>query len=117
MNQLKETKEELKAQRLEVRAQKLAQKKQAEQQLQLKRHQQKKEAQERQDKYLKDTRKRAEGRKPSRIINTAELIAVRLDEKTVIYIKPGKDPEEAKLKFQERHAAGKQVINKSYNQS
>jgi hypothetical protein len=38
----------------------------------------------------------------NRVINTAELIPVRLDKNTVIYIKPGRDPEAIKLKFKNR---------------
>lgn len=40
---------------------------------------------------------------PTRVINHAELIPVKIDAKTTIYIKSGQDPAEAKKKFLNRH--------------
>jgi len=39
---------------------------------------------------------------PTRIIDESELVPVRLDAKTVVYVRPGTDPNEVKKKFRER---------------
>lgn len=47
---------------------------------------------------------------PTRIIDTTQLIPLRIDSKTVVYIKPGADPEQVKLRFLNRNI-GKDSIS------
>ncbi len=44
---------------------------------------------------------------PNRIINHRELVAVKIDAKTTIYIKPGADPIQARKNFIEKHSMSK----------